>query len=138
MSANPALRRGRLPSIATAAKKTQALKRSLKTLLRDIDLLEERLAMLDRFYRDREKLHASRKAQKTPGKGLRGRGDNVRDVAFEILSKRKKPMNIGRLAEAVIKVKGGRPGDNFTQNLGAALYRDRRFKRAGRGLYGVR
>lgn len=138
MSATPGTRRGRLPSIATAAKKTQALRRSLKSLLRDIDLLEERLASLDRFYRDREKFHASRRPKGSPGTGLRGRGANIRDVAFELLSKKKKPMNIARLADAVIKAKGGRPGANFTQNLGAALHRDRRFRRVGRGLYGVR
>jgi hypothetical protein len=138
MSATPGARRGRLPRIGTAARKTSALKRSLKSMLRDIDLLEERLAMLDKFYRDREKMHASRREKRSPGTGLRGRGSNVRDVAFELLSKKKKPMNIARLAEAVIKVKGGRPGANFTQNLGAALLRDRRFRRMGRGLYGVR
>ena len=55
-----------------------------------------------------------------------------------MLRKNKGAMPIQKLAEQVLKAKGGRSGANFVQNLGAALQRDPRFKRAGRGIYGLR
>ncbi|HEX7878478.1 MAG TPA: hypothetical protein VF720_03660, partial [Candidatus Eisenbacteria bacterium] len=93
---------------------------------------------LDRYYRSRERLLTQVRRGSGTGAGLRGKGPNVRDVALEILSKGKRAMNIAALASLVIRRKGGRAGANFTQNLGAALYRDRRFKRTGRGLYSAR
>lgn len=68
---------------------------------------------------------------------MRGRGPNVREVALQILGKRG-AMNIAELAVLVIKQKGGQAGANFTQNLGAALNRDKRFKRIKHGVYGLR
>ena len=130
-------RRGRKPSIATASRHTRELKKTLKSIVREIEELESRLAVLDRFYRSRERLLAQAR-RGSGGAGLRGRGPNVRDVAMEILKKGGRPMNIATLASRVIRRKGGRAGANFTQNLGAALYRDRRFKRTGRGLYSLR
>jgi hypothetical protein len=47
-------------------------------------------------------------------------------------------MGIQDISTRVLALKKGEPGDNFTQNLGAALARDSRFTRVGRGLYAVR
>jgi hypothetical protein len=47
-------------------------------------------------------------------------------------------MGIQEISAQVLKIKRGKPGGNFTQNLGAALSRDRRFTRVGRGLYTVK
>jgi hypothetical protein len=131
-------RRGRKPSIATAARHTRDLKKSVKVLARELEELESRLSVLDKFYRSRERLLTQARRGGGGGGGMRGRGPNVRDVALEILKKGGEPMNIATLASHVIRRKGGRAGANFTQNLGAALYRDRRFKRTGRGLYSAR
>jgi len=131
-------RRGRKPSIATATRHTRDLKKSVRVLARELEELELRLDLLDRYYRSRERLLASVKRGAGAAAGLRGKGPNVRDVALEILRKGGRAMNIAALASQVIRKKGGRAGANFTQNLGAALYRDRRFKRTGRGLYSAR
>ncbi|MDZ4804338.1 MAG: HTH domain-containing protein [Candidatus Eisenbacteria bacterium] len=132
-------RRGRKPSIATAARHARDIRKTLTVLVREIGDLEDRLALLDRFHRSRERLlAAARRGAASPGVGMRGRGPNVRDVAHEILVRGGRPMNIATLASRVLKQKGGKAGANFTQNLGAALHRDRRFKRAGRGLYSAR
>jgi hypothetical protein len=131
-------RRGRKPSIATAARHTRDLKKAVRALARDLDGLEKRLALLDKFYRSRERLLTQVRRGSGAGAGLRGKGPNVRDVALDILKKGGRAMNIAALAALVIRKKGGRAGANFTQNLGAALYRDRRFKRTGRGLYSAR
>lgn len=69
---------------------------------------------------------------------IRGEGPNVRDVAFEVLQKSRGPQPITVIADAVRKAKGGSGGANFVQNLGAALQRDKRFKRFSRGVYGLR
>lgn len=131
-------RRGRAPSILTVARQSRDLRRQLKALVRAVAQMEQKLTALDRYYRSRVSMRGPRLAIRPVGSGLRGRGPNVRDVAFEVLSRSRAPMNIARLAAIVIRRKGGEPGENFTQNLGAALYRDRRFKRTGRGLYGLR
>jgi hypothetical protein len=47
-------------------------------------------------------------------------------------------MTIQELSDQVLREKRGAAGENFTQNLGAALARDRRFSRVGRGQYTVR
>jgi hypothetical protein len=134
-----ASRRGRKPSIATAARHARELRKSVKGLVREIQELEDRLARLDRFYRSRERLlTALSRGGSSNGTGMRGRGPNVRDVAFLILAKSGRPMNIATLASRVMKRKGGKAGANFTQNLGAALFRDQRFKRTGRGFYSSR
>ena len=132
-------RRGRKPSIATATRHTRDLRKKVKGLVREIESLEDRLTLLDRYHRSRERLLAAvgQRASST-GTGMRGRGPNVRDVAFEILTKGGRAMNIAMLAIRVMKKKGGKAGANFTQNLGAALFRDRRFRRTGRGLYSAR
>lgn len=132
-------RRGRKPSVATAARHARDIRKALKVLVREIGALEDRLSLLDRFHRSRERLLlTARRVAGPTGTGLRGRGPNVRDVALEILAKRGRPMNIAMLADRVLALKGGKAGANFTQNLGAALYRDKRFRRTGRGLYSAR
>ena len=132
-------RRGRTPSILTVARRSRDLRRQLKVLVRAVTQIEQRLTALDRYYRSREAMLRRAPVGIQPvGPGLRGRGPNVRDVAFEIISKAGRPMNISRLAQIVVRRKGGEAGENFTQNLGAALFRDRRFKRTGRGMYSVR
>lgn len=133
-------RRGRLPSIGTAALRARDLRRQLKSLISDIEHLESRLHMLDKTYRARETLYrqAGARISSSRSTGLRGNGPNVRDVSLDILKSAGKPLSIGELADRVIRKKGGDPGANFVQNLGAALHRDRRFKRTGRGVYGLR
>jgi hypothetical protein len=122
-----------------AARKTSKLQKDVRELLQDLEELEQRLIRLDSL------LAASRHADRERAKhraarshGIRGKGPNVRDVAYQVLARRKKPMGIQDLASQVLKVKKGKPGGNFTQNLGAALARDRRFLRVGRGLYTVK
>jgi hypothetical protein len=132
-------RRGRIPSIGTAAGKVRGLRRNLKSLVTEMQRLEDRLAMLDTYYRSRQGAVANGRAGRTGTRsGLRGRGPNVRDVAHDILARSRKPLPITELADMVVKQKGGTAGENFVQNLGAALYRDRRFRRVGRGVYGLR
>jgi len=132
-------RRGRPPSLAVAARKTGKLQEDVRSLLEDLQDLEERLMRLESL------LAASRKAEKervktrvAKSRGIRGKGPNVRDVAYQLLSRRKKPMEIQEISSHVLKAKKGKAGGNFTQNLGAALARDERFTRVGRGLYTVR
>lgn len=71
-------------------------------------------------------------------RSIRGRGPNVRDIAYELMLKVGKPAPIGAIAEGVLAAKGGPAGANFKQNLGAALNSDKRFKRVSRGVYGLR
>jgi len=122
-----------------AARKAGKLQENVKSLLEDLQDLEERLMRLESL------LDANRKAEKerirtrvAKSRGVRGKGPNVRDVAYQVLSRRKKPMEIQEISSHVLKVKKGKAGGNFTQNLGAALARDQRFARVGRGLYTVR
>lgn len=138
MKRRPRSRRGRSPSISTATARARGLRRNLKSLVTEMLRLERRLKMLDAFYRSRAFARATAAGRGPARPGLRGRGPNVRDVAFEILSRRRSPMPISDLARQVIRRKGGQAGDNFVQNLGAALFRDRRFRRAGRGMYGLK
>lgn len=139
MNGRAGSRRGRTPSISTAATKVRGLRRNLKSLVTEMQRLEDRLAMLDTYYRSRRGSVAAGAGVRTGTRtGLRGRGPNVRDVAHDILAKSRKPLTITELADKVVKEKGGEAGENFVQNLGAALYRDRRFRRVGRGVYGLR
>jgi len=138
MKARSRSRRGRTPSIGTAASKVRGLRRNLKSLVTEMQRLEERLAMLDTFYRSRRSLAGGVTGRGSNRAGLRGRGPNVRDVAHDILVRSRKPLGITELADKVVKAKGGDAGENFVQNLGAALYRDRRFRRVGRGIYGLK
>lgn len=132
-------RRGRPPSLKVAARKTHKLQQDVRSLLQELTDLEQRLLRLE------DLLEAGRKAQRertrqraAESKGIRGKGPNVRDIAYQVLSRRKKPMSIQEISSQVLRIKKGKAGDNFTQNLGAALARDSRFVRAGRGLYTVR
>lgn len=132
-------RRGRPPSLSVAARRTSKLQKDLKGVLTDLEDLERRLLRLESL------LVASRKAARERARqtgrnrnSIRGRGPNVRDVAYQLLSRRRKPMGIQEISEQVLKVKKGNPGENFAQNLGAALSRDARFQRVGRGLYTVK
>jgi hypothetical protein len=139
MKASSRSRRGRIPSIGTAAGKVRGLRRNLKSLVTEMQRLEDRLAMLDSYYRSRRAMLANGGSGRPVSRtGLRGRGPNVRDVAHDILARNRKPMPITELADRVVREKGGQAGENFVQNLGAALYRDRRFRRIGRGVYGLR
>lgn len=132
-------RRGRPPSLTVAARKTNKIQKNVKDLLGDLQDLERRLKRLESL------LHASRKAERerakrrvANNKGIRGKGPNVRDVAYQVLSRRRKPMGIQEISNQVLKIKRGAAGGNFTQNLGAALARDKRFTRVGRGMYTVK
>ena len=132
-------RRGRRPSLRVAARQAGRIQKELKALITDLADLEARLLKLETL------LEASRQAEKDRAKararsatGIRGKGPNVRDVAYQILSRRRRPMSIQDLSRQVLRIKKGDAGDNFTQNLGAALARDRRFVRVSRGTYGVR
>lgn len=138
--------RGRVPSIATAADRARELRKNVRGLLGDLRQLEGRLRALDRMYQRRQAYYKALAAEaarletrnSAAASTMRGRGPNVRDVAFEMLQKSKGPQPIQKIADQVLKAKGGRAGANFVQNLGAALQRDRRFKRASRGVYGIR
>jgi len=133
-------RRGRRPSLKVAANKASKIQSHLKTLLEDVADLERRLTRLDTLLEASRKAEAQRlKASSRPRTaGIRGKGPNIRDVAFEILAKRRKPMGIQELADSVLKRKPGYAGAHFTQNLGAALAKDSRFKRVNRGSYTAR
>lgn len=132
-------KRGRKPSIGTATERVRQLRRTLKSLVTEMSRLEIRLDELDHYYTRMAREKARVVVLKSRGPStLRGRGPNVRDVAFEILKRAKGPLPIIQLAKRVHGSKGGRPGQHFAQNLGAALVKDRRFKREGRGVYGLR
>ena len=133
-------RRGRRPSLKVAARRVNKLQKDAKSLLTELHDLEDRLVKLEALMEasrkaDREK--AKRRAA-TRARGIRGKGPNVRDLAHQILLRRRKPMGIQEIARQVLRVKKGKPGENFTQNLGAALARDPRFRRVGRGTYTVK
>ena len=138
--------RGRVPSISTAAERARELRKNLRGLLGDLRQLEGRLRALDRMYQRRQayyKALATEAAKletrnSAASSTMRGRGPNVREVAFEVLQKTKGPQPIQKIAEQVMRAKGGHAGANFVQNLGAALQRDRRFRRISRGVYGLR
>ena len=132
-------RRGRPPSLSVAARRTSKLQQNVKDLLNGLEDLEKRLLRLDILLEANRKLERERaRVRSANHRGIRGKGPNVRDVAFQILLRRRRPMTIQELSEQVLREKRGAAGDNFTQNLGAALARDRRFSRVGRGQYTVR
>jgi len=54
------------------------------------------------------------------------------------MARRRKPMSIQEISDQVLRIKKGKPGGHFTQNLGAALARDKRFTRVGRGVYSIK
>lgn len=133
-------RRGRRPSLNVAARKAGKIQNDLRGVLDDLEDLQRRLIRLEVL------LEASRKAEREKAKarsrstarGIRGKGPNVRDVAFAILARRRKSMSIQEIANLVLRAKKGEAGENFTQNLGAALARDSRFLRSGRGTYALK
>lgn len=105
---------GRKPSIGSAKEKVHEVRRTLKTLVTELGRVKARLSELDRYY---TRL-AAEKAQvvvveRKVGSSPRGRGANVRDVAFEILQKKGRSLPIAQLAPKVLKVKGGSAGDHF-------------------------
>ncbi len=133
-------RRGRRPSLKVAARKANRLQHAVKNLLGELEDLERRLIRLEQLLEasrkaEREKLKKKRAARSA---GIRGKGPNVRDLAYQLLTRRKKPLGIQEISEFVLQGKKGRAGANFTQNLGAALARDGRFQRVGRGVYSVK
>ena len=133
-------RRGRRPSLKVAARKAGQLQKELKGMILDLQDLESRLLRLETLLeanRQAEKERAGQRA-KVAAKGIRGKGPNVRDIAHNILARRRKPMSIQDLSRQVLRSKKGSAGENFTQNLGAALARDKRFVRVDRGTYTVR
>jgi len=131
--------RGRRPSLKVAARKAEKLRQNVKGVLTDLEDLERRLLRLETLIEASRKAEKLRKKKKTGARrGIRGKGPNVRDIAFEFLAGRKKPLGIQEIAKGVLRKKPGKAGDNFTQNLGAALARDSRFRRVGRGTYAIR
>jgi hypothetical protein len=137
--------RGRKPAPPSATG-TEAFIKQLKGLLK---IYRAEAADYQRYVRSIEKRYAAalteiarlrgRGSKKSPAatSTIRGRGPNVRDVAYEFL-RRRGDQPIQKIAAAVRKVKKGRVGANFVQNLGAALLRDKRFGRARRGVYRLR
>jgi hypothetical protein len=125
--------------LSVAARRTSKLQQNVRDLLNGLEDLEKRLLRLDILLEANRKLERERaRVRSANHRGIRGKGPNVRDVAFQILLRRRRPMTIQELSEQVLREKRGAAGDNFTQNLGAALARDRRFSRVGRGQYTVR
>lgn len=132
-------RRGRPPSLSVAARRTSKLQQNVRDLLNGLEDLEKRLLRLDILLEANRKVERERaRVRSANHRGIRGKGPNVRDVAFQILLRRRRPMTIQELSDQVLREKRGAAGENFTQNLGAALARDRRFSRVGRGQYTVR
>jgi hypothetical protein len=133
-------RRGRRPSLKVAARKAGKLQQNVRSLLGELEDLEHRLVRLEQLLEasrrsEREKLKKKRAARSA---GIRGKGPNVRDLAYQLLARRKKPLGIQEISDFVLRGKKGKAGANFTQNLGAALARDSRFQRVGRGVYSVK
>lgn len=111
------------------------LKRQVKALLTGLSRLQSRLAMLDAYH---GKSNAAAPANRKSGQPKPSRKPNVRDLAAEILKRSKKPMSLVVLAQRVTKARGKKSGKAFAMNLGTALRNDRRFRRVGRGVYGLR
>lgn len=132
-------RRGRRPSLSVAARKASKLQTDVKQLLAELVDLEQRLLRLDSLMEAsrRAEQHEHQERARVARRGIRGKGPNVRDVAYDLLARRKKPMTIQDIARHVLKSKKGTAGTNFTQNLGSALSRDPRFVRVGRGTYSI-
>ena len=132
-------RRGRPPSLSVAARRTSKLQQNVKDLLLGLEDLERRLVRLDVLLEANRKMEREKaRIRAANHRGIRGKGPNVRDVAYQILARRRRPMGIQELSNQVLKIKRGSAGENFAQNLGAALARDRRFSRVGRGQYTIR
>lgn len=133
-------RRGRRPSLKVAARKAGKLQHRVRGLLTELENLEERLVRLEQLLEASQKAERERMKKKRAARsaGIRGKGPNVRDLAYQLLTRRKKPLGIQEISDFVLKGKKGKAGANFTQNLGAALARDGRFHRVGRGVYSVK
>lgn len=127
-------RRGRMPSIGVAAQKVHQVRRSLKALGTELQRVEQRLKSLDSFYR---KLRFAPGIPPASRPGRRS-GINIRDLSFKILKGSRRGLPISEIAGRVARIRGGEVGARFTQNLGIALMRDRRFKRVDRGVYALR
>jgi hypothetical protein len=102
-----------------AARRTNKLQADVRGLLDGLEDLERRLRRLDGL------LEATRKAAREKAreraashKGIRGKGPNVRDVAQQVLAKRRRPMSI-QDSQGHPEAKKGSPV--IHQNLGAAL-----------------
>jgi hypothetical protein len=118
-----------------AARRTSKLQANVRDLLEGLEDLESRLLRLDGLLEATRKAEREKARQRAANqKGIRGKGPNVRDVAYQILARRRRPRNqeIWMSAE---DEEGG--GDNFTQNL-RRPGQDSRFLRVGRGLYAAK
>lgn len=133
-------RRGRRPSLKVAARKAGKLQHRLRNLLTELESLEQRLIRLEQLLEASQRAERERMKKKRGARsaGIRGKGPNVRDLAYQLLTRRKKPLGIQEISDFVLQGKKGKAGANFTQNLGAALARDSRFQRVGRGIYSVK
>jgi hypothetical protein len=132
-------RRGRPPSLKVAARKTLRLQDSVRGLLSDLEDLEKRLLRLEALLEAGRKAARERaRVRRAQSKGIRGKGPNIRDIAYQVMARRKKPMGIQEISDLVLRAKKGEAGGHFTQNLGAALARDKRFTRVSRGVYSVK
>ena len=139
MARQKSLRRGRKPSIGTAAAKIHTVRRSLKGLVTELARIENRLDDLDKYYaRLTSKRGRGSNDGATKDGSARGRGPNIRDLAAETLKRARKPMPLREIASRVLKAKRSKGGTYFVQNLGIALGSDRRFKRSGRGISTLR
>ena len=127
-------KRGRKPQISTASREVVTLKRQVRVLLTGLGRLQSRLVMLDAYH---GKATASPALTRKGSQSKPGRKPNVRDLAAEILKRSKKPMPLTVLAQRVTKARGKKSGKMFAMNLGTALRNDRRFRRVGRGVYGL-
>ncbi|MFH0873365.1 MAG: HTH domain-containing protein [Candidatus Komeilibacteria bacterium] len=130
------VRSGVLSAIAYFKRKIAASKK----VIREAAVHISRLKRTDKRVRRLEGQKVARQRSvrrikpKRQYKGMRG-GISVVELAFQILSTRKRPLKIGVLAAKVVARKGAKPGANFVQNLAAALNRDKRFVRVSRGVY---
>lgn len=127
------IRTGVRTSIRTIKTMAALFRKAANLLMTEAARLKNTDARIRRL-RTEVKQKSVRKSRVT--RGMKG-GVSTADIAFQILSARKKPMDIQTLATRVIAKKKGKPGEHFTQNLAAAMMRDKRFKRMGRGVYGL-
>ena len=78
-------RRGRPPSLSVAARRTSKLQQNVRDLLNGLEDLEKRLLRLDILLEANRKLERERaRVRSANHRGIRGKGPNVRDVAFQI------------------------------------------------------
>jgi hypothetical protein len=120
--------------LRAATVRARRIRRRLNRLTRQLDTLEKRLIVLDRYYRHPR----FAVGPKSRHYGIRGQGPTVQEAALHVLQQAGTSLNIFVLAARVQKLKLGRAGEYFTQNLRAALNRDPRFLRVQTGLYALR